>query len=87
VTSRYRETLNAWAAQYVPEGATVVKVRVEYDDGYDPTYTGRDESLSVMIEYKPGPGYGGIGGVELEMQQMTSLGEMLTEMFRIEEGS
>jgi histidine triad (HIT) family protein len=87
VMNRYRETLHRWAARYVPEGATVVKVRVEYDDGYDPTFTDRPESLSVMIEYKPGPSYGGYGYAEIEMQHATSIGELLTELFRIEDES
>lgn len=83
--SRYRETLNRWAAQHIPEGSKVVAVDIDYDDGYDPTFTDGPASLSTTIRYehpevRPGDGY-----EVLEMTQLSSLGEMLTELFAIEE--
>lgn len=86
--ARYRETLRTWAARHVPEGARVVDVTINYDDGYDPTFTPRPASLAVSI------GYVDAGGPNQDRQEgihdgtaevLTSMGEVLTALFAIEE--
>jgi hypothetical protein len=85
--NRYRETLHTWAAQFVPEDATVTKVDITYDDGYEPTFTDRPESLWVGIAYKTPDGRDG-WTEETSMATIgTSIGEMLTALFAIEEAT
>lgn len=81
--SKYRETLHAWAAQRVPEGAKITDVRLAYDDGWDPTFTDRPESLTAYIYYVASDGHHCM--TDLEMQEMTSVGELLTALFAIED--
>jgi hypothetical protein len=83
--SRYRETLNRWASQHVPDGAQVIGVDVDYDDGWDPTFTSGPETLSVTIRYTHESVRAGDGYAMLEMKEMTSIGDLLTELFAIEE--
>lgn len=81
--SLYRETLHRWAAQYVPEGAEVIAVDITYDDGYEPTFTDRPESISVAIAYRQA---GHIFWTnDLGLQILTSVGELLSSLFRIED--
>lgn len=80
--SAYRETLHHWAARHVPDGAEVVSVDVNYDDGFDPTFTDRPESLSVLIGYRQA---GHVFYTDPGMEILTSVGELLTELFRIED--
>jgi hypothetical protein len=82
--SQYRETLHRWAAQHVPEGARVVRVDVTYDDGYEPTFTDRPESLWVGIKYELD---GREGWTEDNSMATfaTSVGGLLSELFAIEE--
>lgn len=82
MTSRYRETLHRWAAQHVPDGAEVVEVDIDYDDGWEPTFTDRPESLTVSIGYRQaGHVFYSRPGAEV----LTSVGELLTALFAIEE--
>lgn len=81
--SRYRETLHRWAAQHVPEGARVVRVDVTYDDGYDPTFTDRPESLWVGIAYEKDGASGWSEDTDMKTFA-TSISELLTELFAIE---
>lgn len=84
--SRYRETLHAWAAQHIPEDARVIAVDIDYDDGWeDPTFTDRPASLSTTIRYDQPGVRRGDGYEVLEMQQLTSIGDLLTALFAIEE--
>jgi hypothetical protein len=83
--NRYRETLNLWAAQHIPDNAIVTKVDIDYDDGYDPTFTDRPESLTVLVEYTvPGSALS-YGTYVDQVSVLSSLGELLTELFRIED--
>ena len=84
VAEEYRKTLHAWAAQRVPEGAKVTNVRMNYDDGWDPTFTDRPESLDVVITYEVGTR---TSSTSLEMSELTSVGKLLTDLFKIEETS
>jgi hypothetical protein len=79
----YRWALHSWAANYVPDGATVVKVEVKYDDGYDPTYTDGPASLDVEISYLQGGALQSYTPPDIEYV-CTSLGGLLTELFRID---
>lgn len=84
VPSQYRATLHTWAARFVPDGATITGVIVAYDDGCDPTFTDGPESLSVAITYKPaGSSFTEEEGIEME--ELTSVGELLTALFAIED--
>lgn len=88
VLAQYRETLHAWAARHVPEGARVTDVTINYDDGYDPTFTDRPASLTASVRYAAPAGVGdlehvGITGGTAEV--LTSMGELLTALFAIEE--
>lgn len=82
MTSQYRETLNRWAGQHLPDGAKVISVSINYDDGYDPTYGEHSPSLDVVVHWKSETderqGY-------FEETILTSFGELLTELFAIEE--
>lgn len=80
--NRYRETLHRWAEQIVPEGARVVAVDIDYDDGWDPTFTDRPESLSVRIAYRQA---GHTFWADMSMERLTTVGELLTELFSIED--
>lgn len=82
--SRYRLTLELWASRYVPAGAAVTGVDVHYDDGYDPTFTDRPESLRVVISYTTKFGDEKATYID-SMEQFTSVGELLTALFAIEE--
>lgn len=80
--NRYTETLSRWATQHVPDGAEVVSVDITYDDGWDPTFTDRPESLTVLIGYRQA---GHTFYADMSMERLTTVGELLTELFTIEE--
>lgn len=84
--SRYAETLDRWAAQHVPDGARVRSVQIRYDDGYDPTFDGGQASLDVVINFVINFAGSSHGVVEPDAVTFcTSIGELLTELFAIEE--
>ena len=81
--SRYRETLHRWAALQLGEGVEIIAVDISHDDGYDPTFTDRPESTTVSIRYRrDGVEHYTDPGSEI----LTSVGELLSELFKIEEG-
>jgi hypothetical protein len=78
--SRYRETLHKWAAKYVPEGARVNMVDVYEDPGYKySSYTMEDPHIDVTVGYV-------LDGVQGSVTvDVANLGEILTELFQIED--
>lgn len=80
--SEYEKVLHKWAERFVPAGARVLEVRVDYSDGYDWTYGGYDPSFSIDVKYEHEGritwGYGAAGDA-------LTLGEVLTELFAIAE--
>lgn len=79
--NRYRETLHKWAAWQLGDGVQILDVNITYDDGYDPTFTDRPESIDVSIRYiRDGVEYYTDPGGEF----FTSVGELLSELFKIE---
>jgi hypothetical protein len=85
IVNAYRETLNRWAQQHIPDGAHVVKVDITYDDGWEPTFTDRPESLHVSIAYTfpilPSHSL----WTEITLEQLTTVGDLLTQLFAIED--
>ena len=82
--NKYRETLDAWAALQLPEGAKVVSVHIEATESYhDPTYGNTIEGrLDVVIRWTSSDderdGY-------FDLEILSSIGELLTQLFAIEE--
>lgn len=78
--SRYRETLHAWAARYVPDGAKVTSVTVEQDPGYRySSYTYEDPHIDVTVRYELADDFG------FAYPDVENLGEILTQLFAIED--
>jgi hypothetical protein len=82
--SRYRLTLELWAAQHVPAGHRVTDVQIDYDDGYDPTFTDRPASLSVRIYHVDKWDQRHVDTPDVETI-CTSISELLSALFAIEE--
>lgn len=91
--SSYRKALDRWAAKYVPGGAQVVSVATAYDDGWVTVnslvsvFAGRPERVDVIISYYHPILPNELLYSELSMETMTGIGELLTELFAIEETS
>lgn len=77
----YRETLHAWAAQHVPDGASVLSVEIDHEeDSTDPTYGDAIPGhLEVWVSYTQD------GEHSRALVDVTSLGEILTQLFAIED--
>jgi hypothetical protein len=58
-------------------------VDVTYDDGWEPTFTDRPESLTVTVGYRLA-GHTFYDNPSVEV--LSSIGELLTELFAIEDG-
>lgn len=83
---RYRETLNRWAAQHVPDDAEVISVEIRYDEGWDPTYGEHSPSLDVWITYRRSDGAERLASQGIEdTVLLRQIGELLTELFAIED--
>jgi len=93
VTSPYRKALDRWAAKYVPAGAQVVSVATAYDDGWEKVnslvsvFAGRPESIDIIISYRHPIYPAELLYSELSMEKLVGVGELLTELFAIEETS
>ncbi len=82
MTSQYRATLNKWAEQHVPTGTKVVEVQIVQDEGYRySSYTYEDPHVDIIVSYEPGE----FTPRGMTTVQPTSLGDLLTELFAIEE--
>ncbi len=78
---RYRQALHAWAAARVPEAAKIVSVEVIDDPGYRySSYTYEDPHVDVTVTFEDADGFTLTTSVAIE-----HLGEILTELFRIED--
>lgn len=79
--SAYRDALHAWAAARVPEATKIVSVEVVDDPGYRySSYTYEDPHVDVTVTYENADGQAYTTAIDVE-----HLGEILTELFRIED--
>lgn len=88
----YRKALRAWASKYVPPGAVVTNVDLRWEEGYFySSYTNEDAHMEAAITYRiDHPGgvdslpWREIGSRDIPVDDMPTLGEMLTELFRLD---